>query len=368
MTSWFIFSVRLSSAPITLLAVLEFFRLDSLNVKRFLVYYAIIAPTIVALSENSRYIVILLYAPLFIFSIAIIVAAHYWSYKSKKAHEIAATAMLYLVSIAAIHDYIVMMGEGSFTRFYFTSHTLAGMLVVMSGLIIKIIVDAAHSSQQLNLALAGKVALFEESLLEKHKQILHLESNNARIHERELLLREMHDGLGSNLALAKIRVSKGELSKEDTARLLDECIDDLRLILDSTETEEDFRYAISKLRSRFNPRMKASGLRAEWRISLADLPHMPPQTRLHLMRIIQEALANVLRHAHASNVFVSLEYLDKILTVDIVDNGVGFDLNDRKSHGRGVKNIEHRTKLIGGEIDIQSGPSGTRIKIIMPLS
>lgn len=367
-TTWFIFSVRLSSAPVTFLSILIFFRQDFPRTKYFLILYALAGPILIGLSDNSRQLVLSLYAPLLLITFALLAATTYWTYKSRTFHEFAITLMLYFVALTSMRDYYMMMGHSSFTNYYYASHSLAGMFFVMSALIIKIVVDASNTSQQINRALQTQVSLFEESLVEKQKKLLELENNVARTHERELLLREMHDGLGSNLALAKVQVSKGEFNQEQTKALFDDCIDDLRLILDSTDTEEDFAYAIAKIRSRFNPRLQTCGMKQNWQVHLLDMPDISPQIRLNIMRIIQEGLTNVMRHSHATELTISIDYINDELLLEIKDNGSGFGASDKNSHGRGLGNMRHRAKLIGAEFDMKSSNNGTILSLKKPLS
>jgi two-component system sensor histidine kinase DegS len=99
---------------------------------------------------------------------------------------------------------------------------------------------------------------------------------------------------------------------------------------------------------------------------------LPPQTETAIYRIVQEALNNIAKHAHADRVEISLVRRDSRIFASIQDNGKGFDL-DRVLHpesperGFGLVGIKERVSLLGGQIDIQSKPGwGTLIRIEIP--
>jgi two-component system, NarL family, sensor kinase len=97
----------------------------------------------------------------------------------------------------------------------------------------------------------------------------------------------------------------------------------------------------------------------------ADLPR---DTALCLYRIAQEAVRNVVRHAGASRVEVSLIGNDGEVLLTVADEGKGFDPNGGRSHpGLGLASMEERARLIGAELSIQSHPGqGTTISVLMP--
>ena len=93
-----------------------------------------------------------------------------------------------------------------------------------------------------------------------------------------------------------------------------------------------------------------------------------PAKDLVLFRIIQELLQNIIKHAQAKKISISLSHSANTMRLTIADDGIGFALEtDRVSNGMGLSNIQKRTALIGGELMIVSKPAkGTSISIIMP--
>jgi two-component system, NarL family, sensor kinase len=87
-------------------------------------------------------------------------------------------------------------------------------------------------------------------------------------------------------------------------------------------------------------------------------------------RIVQEALNNIIRHASASEICISLHYDMQFMKLQIRDNGKGFDLSEQSSGTKtinGINNMQYRAKLIGAEFAIESEPNkGTQITITSP--
>lgn len=91
------------------------------------------------------------------------------------------------------------------------------------------------------------------------------------------------------------------------------------------------------------------------------------ETEQAVYRIIQEALANIARHSHASRVDISLNYQPQALQVSVVDNGRGFDM-EQKAKGMGLRSMRDRITSIRGTMQVQSKPGqGTRVSLQAPI-
>ncbi|WP_448700929.1 sensor histidine kinase [Mucilaginibacter sp. AW1-3] len=94
-----------------------------------------------------------------------------------------------------------------------------------------------------------------------------------------------------------------------------------------------------------------------------------PDTDLILFRILQEILNNIIKHAKATRIEVKLDYPEGKLLLQIADNGIGFDTADLSvsSAGMGLRNIQKRAAIVGGEVNIESkAGEGTCIAVLMP--
>ena len=93
-----------------------------------------------------------------------------------------------------------------------------------------------------------------------------------------------------------------------------------------------------------------------------------PRAEDHLFRIAQEALSNTLRHAKATKMLIRLEREGNMARLSLTDNGVGFDLEEKKQASYGLLTMEERIHDLGGSIHVQSSPGeGTSIEMRLPL-
>jgi signal transduction histidine kinase len=235
-------------------------------------------------------------------------------------------------------------------------------------------VAALAETEHLSSSLAERLAVREAELRAQHTRLLSIERDQALLLERQRLMRDMHDGLGSALMSSLVLVEQGQLPNHDVAVMLRECVDDLRLVIDSLEPiEHDLGALLATLRYRLGKRLEHAGLSLEWGVrDLPPLPWLNPSQALHVLRILQETLTNVLKHASASRVRI-LTRVDepagqpRRVCVCIEDNGLGFDIDSAKA-GRGLRHLRQRARGLHGEVDIDSQPGqGTRVSLYLPV-
>ena len=88
----------------------------------------------------------------------------------------------------------------------------------------------------------------------------------------------------------------------------------------------------------------------------------------HVFHICREALTNVVKHARASGVALTIERGKRVLLLTVKDDGVGFDPSTHKGAGQGLRNMGERARRLGGSFSIESAPGfGTRITVEVPL-
>lgn len=202
----------------------------------------------------------------------------------------------------------------------------------------------------------------------------------ARLEERERIGMDLHDGViqsiyavGLNLEDAAERL---EESPESVRQRLDKAIDDLNQVIRDIRSYifdlrpqvsrvSDLRRALAELveELRVNTLM-------ETELQVADeLPPLGAEQALGLFHIAQEALHNVAKHAHASSVAVRLAVNGRALTLEVADNGVGFDPEARRDRGQqGLRNMTDRARSLGAHLLIDSAVGkGTRVCLDLPL-
>ena len=204
----------------------------------------------------------------------------------------------------------------------------------------------------------------------------------AIIEERRRIARELHDGLAQSLGYLnlKTKLVSDALSAQNTVQAITELGDIRRVVQD---TYEDIRESIDQLSTEVRnlslvPALnnytrefgQNNGIQVKFEASRA-LTNISPVAELQLLRIAQEALTNVRRHAMATEVEVRLENTGQAVEMTVRDNGQGFNLADLEEpppgyHGLNI--IRERAEGLGGSVDISSAPGeGTAVMISLPL-
>lgn len=240
---------------------------------------------------------------------------------------------------------------------------------MLSGLILAygLRVQAAIGNTMMARHAAADLA---EQLHMHQQQLLKFERENALLLERQRLMHDMHDGLGSVLLSTLAAIEQRHMPQEAVAEALRSCVEDLRLVIDSLEPmEHDLVTLLATIRYRLGQRLDAAGLALEWDIhDLPPLPWLESPESLHVLRLVQEALTNVLKHAQASRVRVATRNLGNKVEIHIEDDGCGFD-PDAVTPGRGLRSQNRRAERLGGELQIDSAPDrGTSLRLQLPVN
>jgi PAS domain S-box-containing protein len=229
------------------------------------------------------------------------------------------------------------------------------------------------SSEQVALA----VSVADQAALAIENSRLHSQAEQlAVLNERNRLARELHDSVTQatySITLmaeaAQRMLDKNEIAvvKNLLARLAttaQQSLNEIRLLVyelrpDILETAG----LVGAIQHRLDAVEKRAGL--ETRLLVNRPIELPFQLEEALYRIIQEALNNSLKHAHATQVSVSLQTDGMTVEVEVTDNGQGFDPETLKdSGGVGLSSIRERAEKLGGAVEIHSSPGqGTTIKI-----
>ncbi|RZJ21078.1 MAG: sensor histidine kinase [Haliea sp.] len=259
--------------------------------------------------------------------------------------------------------------EGVYTNPY----GVIGLFVMFGYIMFRRYVGAIDEAEQLNANLANSLRDREAELAVSYERMSQIERSQTLSNERQRLTQDMHDGLGSSLVSALRGVEGGRLNEADVAGILKGCIDDLKLTIDSMEpVEADLLLLLATVRFRLGPRLAAAGIALRWEVTdVPALDWLDPRNALHILRILQEAFANILKHTQASEIRVSTAVESKDgavgVTVTICDNGQGFVLDTAlRSGGKGLHNQLRRASSIGARLHWDSDGSATRLHLWLP--
>lgn len=189
--------------------------------------------------------------------------------------------------------------------------------------------------------------------------------------ERSRITRDMHDGIGGRLLSLLIRVRAGRLDIAEVEREIQESLNDLRLIVDSLDSAGDsLGAALDAFRARAERQLAGAGMTLAWReeADALDGISLDPQAMLNLFRILQESVANAIRHAGAQTVSISFARDDAgRLAIAVGDDGCGLPADAGTGRGKGLKNMKARAERFGADLQITSnGGTGCRVSITLP--
>jgi signal transduction histidine kinase len=187
------------------------------------------------------------------------------------------------------------------------------------------------------------------------------------------LSRELHDNIGQLLVSAKTLISVTQLNQQQPSDTLNIAVDTIGKAI--TEVRALSRLLDKEWLQQFNfienLQTEAKRLNATKTIHI-DLSHpekllLQPEEQIILFRIVQEAIQNAVKHSKAENITIDVSHSTSSLIVNIIDNGVGFN-EDIITSSLGLKNMKHRTQLLGGTIDWISSPgSGSTVILKLPV-
>jgi signal transduction histidine kinase len=229
-----------------------------------------------------------------------------------------------------------------------------------------------QAQQSLADQLAQELSAQRNELSRLHALERSAQEAQAATLERNRIMQDMHDGLGTQLVSSLAMARAGELSGPQTYELLRSCIDDLRLAIDTSQYAEDsLPLALGNLRFRMQPRLKAAGIALHWKTHALQSPlPLGPQQQLPVLRIIQESLTNALKHAHAKTIAVEATNTDSEFILSVQDDGRGFDVAAARAQaeGKGLNGLDQRARVLGAALQVKSGPLGTTVQLIVPFS
>jgi signal transduction histidine kinase len=247
---------------------------------------------------------------------------------------------------------------------------LTGMLSVANS------VARAYRPGDAELALAigrqAAIALDNAQLHERARQA-------AALEERERLARDLHDSVTQSLygaslyaeaatrALADGDVEPAGANLREVRDTLQEALGEMRLLLFELRPPLlDELGLAGALKARLQAVEARAALETEFTDRL-DGQRLGQTTEQELFRVAQEALNNILKHAHATRVGIDLEVSETAVTVEITDNGIGFTPELDGAGGFGLEGMRQRIDRLGGTLRIESRPgNGTRVQACIP--
>jgi signal transduction histidine kinase len=278
----------------------------------------------------------------------------------------------------ACHDILLQLGRLSPGAPHLLPYLVPLMLASFGSTLVLRVAAGLRSAEALNRELEARVEEKHRELESSYAARRALEHANVLAAERERLVREMHDGLGGQLVSLLSLVEGGDGADPRVAGAVRAALDDMRLVIDSLDPAlHTLGGALGAARARFEPALAKSGVALEWRAG--DLPPTPwlgPQDYLQVLRIVQEALVNVVRHAQARRVAVTTgrradERGRPGILIEVCDDGCGRpQAAAERAGGRGLRNMRERAERLAGSLRVEAADAatgrGVRVALWLP--
>ena len=200
--------------------------------------------------------------------------------------------------------------------------------------------------------------------------------------ERQRMAREIHDTIAQGLAAVITQLEAADQSADDEAR--SRHLEVARSIARESLTEA--RRSVQALRPALLEEVRlpeaVTALAKHWaevneinvdaRVT-GDSFQILADLEVTLYRVTQESLANIAKHASASNVVLTLSYMDYAVALDVRDDGLGFDkdapVGDSALGGYGLRAMRDRVERVGGEFSLETSPdAGTTVSAVVPIT
>ncbi|HSZ64104.1 MAG TPA: PAS domain-containing protein [Terriglobales bacterium] len=241
-----------------------------------------------------------------------------------------------------------------------------------------------HDSKLLEQSMRDSAAELEKMVDERTAALRRLSVRlmTMQDEERRRIARDLHDGLGQELAVAKMVLDKTAQRKPagadtqssiEASDIIDRAIQQVRSLSHLLHPPLlDEVGLISALRWYLDGLTERSGIETCLDVQPSDFPRLSSDVETAIFRIVQEALTNVFRHAEAHNVWIGLTQRDDATVITVRDDGKGVEEAVAQlqpdSVGIGIGGMKQRAKEFGGELRLINTNPGTLVELVVPAS
>lgn len=213
---------------------------------------------------------------------------------------------------------------------------------------------------------AGYKRMTEANLRETRLQLEHQKklmetSLHAQEKERMRIAGDLHDSLIGKLVVIKMKSQIGTDAPELDALLEEGIAEARRISHDLTPPLLEFSRIEELVEDVFTPWKEK--YKINYHTDIRRSADMPPQEKIQVLRVVQELLTNIIKHANADTITVYLRYSEKYFSLIVNDNGKGFDTTQQKK-GLGLGNLELRMQYLNALHKIKSAPTKGTVTIV----
>ena len=296
-----------------------------------------------------------------------VVPAMVWAFRRQVARSIFGV-MFYAYCINAslfTHSAIYAVFPDRFTSFTVLPFNIVFYLITILWLIWKQYAQALETSETLTLTLQNRIDEKTKELEASYVALAETQKQQTLDKERQRIMMDLHDGIGGHLVNTIAYMENSDIQDDNLKAALETALRDLGFMIDSLDNTDNVSTLLGMYRSRTEALLERHGIRFNWKIvESPQIPSPGPTSNLNLLRIIQEAVTNSIKHANADEITVQTNHN----SVQLSDNGIGFDqdkvvVNNGNHRGVGLKSMQKRAQAIGANFEIHSDCNGTHISL-----
>jgi PAS domain S-box-containing protein len=271
--------------------------------------------------------------------------------------------------LTIIHEGKTRVFDTHLTIFTDSSGKSYGKLMMFSD------VTKHHQAEQALAQRLFEIQELNKNLRESQSQVVAQQRRLAKMEERKRLGRDIHDSVNQSIhslmLFSETLISLLKKNRTEEAISVAEHVQDsgrralkeIRMLLFETQSQkaDEITDLIAALQERFNFVENRVGVQTDVILD-GTLAHVPSEWNESLFWITIEALNNVLKHAQTNKVKVFFRCQEKLLEMEIVDQGAGFDIALLDGGGMGMRTMRERAELLGGQLSVTSSPGyGTSV-------
>ena len=252
---------------------------------------------------------------------------------------------------------------------YFTVIAGGAVMVMLVSIIIIAVIKYQNRIYKHRKEQAQLHAKFSQTLLESQLEIQEQTFRHIST--------ELHDNLGQVASLIKLNLFTIELNDvekargkiENTKELTRQLLTDIKSLSVSLSSDRIAKTGLSQALAIEVERLNKTGQFTAVYTESGHLPLLDNDKATILYRMVQEVLNNMVKHSGAKTISVLLDASEKLITLALTDNGIGFSMSEKiKSGGAGLLNLQNRAKLINAKMYTESAPGeGSKTTIELPV-
>jgi signal transduction histidine kinase len=278
------------------------------------------------------------------------------------------------ILVLGLHDYLMLNNLGDPIDGLVMQYSVIPTVLLFSWFLLRRFVKSINEAETLAANLEHRVEVKRLELQTQYEKLGFLEKQSVLAEERERIMRDMHDGIGGQLVsvITLLQQQKGKVFIKIREKV-QHSLTDLRFVIDSLDPiQNELPTLLGMMRLRLHDQLESARIDLEWAVTdLPDIPGMSPGQSLHIMRIVQEAITNCIKHAECKKITLATGMLNEDeIFIDIIDYGIGMKIDNEttSSHGRGITNMHYRAQQIGASLHMDSGSQGTQIRLLLSLA